>query len=39
MHTDITARDVGFAEAWSEAKLDGAPLPPCTSDGMPACSP
>ena len=23
---DITARDVGFAEAWSEAKLDGPPL-------------
>jgi hypothetical protein len=39
MHTNITARDVGFAETWSEAKLDGAPLPTCSATGLPACQP
>jgi predicted esterase len=39
MHTDITARDVGLAEAWSEAKLDGTTPPSCTSSGMPTCQP
>ncbi len=39
LHTNVTARDVGFAEGWSEAKLDGQPLPSCSSDGLPACQP
>jgi hypothetical protein len=39
LHTNVTARDVGFAEGWSEAKLDGNPLPSCSSTGLPACQP
>jgi pimeloyl-ACP methyl ester carboxylesterase len=39
LHTNITARDVGASELWSEALLDGASLPTCSAAGLPTCQP
>lgn len=38
-HTSVVPRNVGFALAWGEAKLDGKPVPGCSDAGMPACAP
>jgi dienelactone hydrolase len=38
-HTALVPRNAAFAQSWGEAKLDGAALPTCSSDGMPDCAP
>ena len=37
-HTSVVPRNVAFAVAWGEAKLDGKPAPGCSDAGMPACA-
>jgi dienelactone hydrolase len=38
-HTSVVPRNVAFAVAWGEARLDGRASPTCSSLGMPPCLP